>query len=180
MRRWASSPAILALLALLGLFAGFKLDDRYAPVRYSGYLVLVSADPAGLEAQIRTILNEQTLTRILEARQLYADELKSGRPRAEVIAQFQKDITVTSVDQAQIRLAYVADKPSTGVGVLHDLVQALQAGGAPLTVSGDVGMKSEQPWKNRLPAAGLLAGLAAGWMVRRAALGRAGLKSRAG
>lgn len=171
MRRWASSPAILALLALLGLFAGFALDG-YAPVRYSSYLVLVSADPAQLETQIRTILNEQTLARILEARQLYANELKS-RPRAEVIAQFQKDITVSSVDQAQIRLAYVTDKPSIGVGVLHDLVQALQAGGAPLTVSGDVGMKTDHPWKNRLPALGMVVGLAAGWMIRRAVRSRA-------
>jgi hypothetical protein len=165
---------MLALMAMLGLFAGFAFDG-YGPVRYSSYVMLLSADPAQLETQIRTILNEQTLTRILEARQLYAKELKS-RPRAEVIAQFQKDITITSVDQAQIRLAYVADKPSVGVGVLHDVVQALQAGGAPLTVSGDVGMKSEQPWKHRVPALGLLAGLAAGWMIRRAVLGRAGAK----
>jgi hypothetical protein len=171
MKRWVSSPAILAFMAILGLFGGFALDG-YAPVRYSSYVTLLSAEPAKLETQIRTILGPATLARIMEARHLYADALKS-KPAAEVIEQFQKDITVRVSGDAEVRIAYVSDQASTGVGVLHDLVQALQAGGAPLTVSGDTGMRTEHPWKHRLPAAGLFCGFALGWVIRRAALGRA-------
>ncbi len=167
MSRWVSSPAILALFALLGLFAGFTLD-RYAPVRYSSYMDLLAAEPAKLETQIRTILDRKTLMHIMEARHLYSEELKS-KPPNEVIEQFQKDVAVTIIDQSQIRLAYASDQPSTAVGVLHDLVQALEAAGAPLTVSGDAGMKTERPWNHRLPALGLFCGFAVGWVIRRAA-----------
>lgn len=125
--------------------------DGYAPVRYSSQVTLLSAEPSKLETQIRTIPGPATLARIVEARHMYADALKS-EPAAEVIEQFQKEIAVRVSGEAEVRIAYVSDQASTGVGVLHDLVQALQAGGAPLTVSRDTGMRTEHPWRHRLPA----------------------------
>lgn len=167
MKQWFSSPIALAILALLGLGAGYALSD-YAPVRYGSYVVLLTADFGAFETQIGKILNQDTLSRIIEARGLYPSA-RSGAPGATVIDRFRKDIQVTQMDQARVRLAYVSQDAKTSMGVLQDIVAALDAGGAPITVSGDAGLKSERPWRPRMSVAGLLCGLAAGWMIRRAA-----------